>query len=226
MNIVKIYGLRRTGTNYLQWLMINNFEHLVVLVDAFKWKHGLPENITRKRVNSVFNNNCLTSKDYRLSVSVDEPIDLENLNDAVPVNYILCIKDPYSWYLSICRWKHIVPFPLTNDKLEQLFIWNYMGNKYRKFVCQFPRTVIIKYEDLLLKLNHTLKDLENRFCLKLFGTHVVDNKNNAYDDAPFSKQRHFYASKKYLKLYTTKDFFAMRDFLDKEIVNKLGYKLQ
>ena len=228
MNVVKIYGLRRTGTNYLQWLLVNNFRNLLVLTDGFRWKHGLPMIIEKKKIKEAFNLNSmkgaldnpgLSLKDFLLSTEPRFP-DFKNPEE---VKYILCIKDPYSWYISICNWEKIEPFPLTNDKLEKFFLWNYMGLEYLKFA--LSDTLIIKYEDLLSSLCKTLTTIENKLHLDL-NYQIINNHDNVYSGKSFAKKRHFYESKQYLRLYSTKDFSHIRNFLDEDIVKDLGYKVR
>jgi hypothetical protein len=230
MKIVKIYGLRRTGTNYLQWLLANNFRQLVVLTDSMNWKHGLPTELTKKVVSRL--SGSLTNKDYTLSTDLNELSNLDLSEDSMA--HILCVKDPYSWYQSICKWNGIDPFPLTNNKLEQLFLWNYMGEKYIEFKEKYyprPRTLVVKYEDMLSKPHRMLYGFAYVLGLDLISnpmrpTQFVDNVNNVYDGTSFVKRRHFYATKKYLTLYFEKDFAMMRKFLDKKVIKRLGYKLR
>jgi len=228
MKIVKIYGLRRTGTNYLQWLLTNNFDRLVVLTDFPKWKHGLPVDFTVNNVKSAIDKNLLTDRDYKLSSDLSVLPHFNHSYTQEAVRHILCVKDPYSWYLSICKWKNIEPFPLTKDKLEQFFLWNYMGREYRKFVC-YPissRVLIVRYEKLLSDLYHVLRSFEYVLDLECPKTdYYIDNEHNVYDDKPFGKRRHFYVSKKYLDFYSREDFDRIKDFLDKEVARDLGYKI-
>ena len=43
-NIIKIYGLRTSGSNWLQWLLENNINDTIVLRNQLAWKHGNPTN--------------------------------------------------------------------------------------------------------------------------------------------------------------------------------------
>lgn len=211
MNAIKIYGLRRTGTNYLQWLLAQNFKQLVILKDMFAWKHGLPIDYKGKTYK-------FTGRDYCLSP------DILRLDAISKLYYILCVKDPYSWYISICNWHNTDPFPLDKDKLERLFLWNYMGLEYIKFVCKVHSSVIIRYEDLLTNLDFVLQTMADRFCLFRMNT-LLDTDCNIYDGTHIYDKRYFYASKHYLDLYSGTDFEMARKFLDKELVEKLGYRL-
>ena len=40
MKVIKQYGLRRCGTNYLRWLVEHNFKDVIFLENQGGWKHG------------------------------------------------------------------------------------------------------------------------------------------------------------------------------------------
>ena len=223
MNIIKIYGLRRTGTNYLQKLLVHNFEELLVLVDAFHWKHGLPRVITIDDV--LYRTKDLTPKDWRSNTSKG-PTKNMFLNNKM--HYLLCVKDPYSWYLSICLWREIDPFPINKDKCEQLFQWNYMGQKYLDMVRERPygcSVSIINYESLLLNLDKVLGVIATQFELERNPV-MWDSEANAYDGGSFMDKRKFYASRKYIDMYASQDLELMNEFLDIRIMMALGYEIR
>jgi len=226
MNFIKIYGLRRTGTNYLQWLLANNFRQLVVLVDAFRWKHGLPSNITPEQRYKFID--TISHKDYKLSADLQKFPGAEVLSDEI--HYIMCVKDPYSWYISICKWSGLNPFPTDKDKLEKMYLWNYMGERYKKFCCggtNRETRIILRYEDLLSGLTEVLNTLSEITGLRLSTkTKVVDCDNDVYSGQSFEARRKFYIKKEYLCFYSPTDFAAMRDFIDADVAKYLEYKIQ
>lgn len=83
---VKIYGMERSGTNYLKWLLENNLQD-VEFTETTGWKHGEPnteEWMSRENV---------TMKDRRLSEAIKDG----------RLNWIVCSKDPYAWIVSFVR---------------------------------------------------------------------------------------------------------------------------
>ena len=45
MKVIYLVGIERSGTNYLEWLLKENFKDLIVLL---KWKHYAPRNFIEK----------------------------------------------------------------------------------------------------------------------------------------------------------------------------------
>lgn len=139
------------------------------------------------------------------------------------IHYIMLIKDPYSWYLSICKWNTIDPFPLNKDKLEQLYLWNYMGGKYIDFYFK-THSCIIRYEDLLNNLSRVINSLTDVYGYSC-NSGIIDLETNVYDGRDMSNRRKFFAEEEYLHLYSKEDFIAIEDFIDPEVVGSLGYKI-
>lgn len=211
MNLLKIYGLRRTGTNYLQWLLCNNFKCLVLLIDVFSWKHGRPV-IVPGNINSLIHN----PKDYRLSNDLN---DIPNI-DKDPC-YLLSIKDPYSWYISMCSWHNIDPLPVERDKLNLFFLWNYMASEYKKFH-EKNDSIIIRYEDLLADLDGSLESIAKYLYTDLVYP-ISDLPTEVYNGKSFAEKRKYYLSKQYMNIYKGRDLKNIEMALDVELLRYFKY---
>jgi|1_EtaG_2_1085319.scaffolds.fasta_scaffold05871_6 hypothetical protein len=118
------YGARRTGTNYIQALLEENFKNILVLSSVF-WKHDYAPSFERykKRIFPNF---------PTLSPIIQDCFRLETQNPDFPkgmppwrlkrkdlstlfqeyvgaalsdnINTLITIKDPYAWIESMLRW--------------------------------------------------------------------------------------------------------------------------
>lgn len=211
MDLIKIYGLRRTGTNYLQWLLKHNFENICLLNDQTHWKHGIPKHYNDVLVLSCFQN----TKDYLFSKNM-----MDTCWGQKAINYILCVKDPYSWYLSICKWNNVDPFPLTKDKLSILYTWNYMMRQYERFYYKEQSVMYVQYEELIKDVEQDLSRVAQCFNLKL-NKDIVDYDCDIYSGQSFDRE--YYLKSKYLKKYSIRDLLLMNDFLDQEYIQRFCY---
>ena len=87
--IVKIYGEKRTGTNYLTTLILTNFIDTTVFMNVGGWKHG-------KFIETPNKTNLLNTVDRitKDKINVDETISLFTTKQ---VKFIIIIKNPYMW---------------------------------------------------------------------------------------------------------------------------------
>ena len=74
----KIYGQKRTGTNYISTILVNNFLDTKVFMNVGGWKHGKIIQIPNKKnlVNRVDNNT-------KNKINVTETINLFKINFAI-----------------------------------------------------------------------------------------------------------------------------------------------
>jgi hypothetical protein len=155
-NYFKIYGQKRTGTNYISTILEKNFLDTKVFMNVGGWKHGKIIEIPNKTelVNTV---DFHTKK----KINVSETINLFKKNT---VKFIVMIKNPYMWINSICnQYKKSVED--SSFIIKQIKIWNTLYTNYKQYI-ESKKAYLIKYEDLIQDPDSVLEDLIKEFNLK------------------------------------------------------------
>jgi hypothetical protein len=206
-----IKGLERSGTGFITKILSKNFFNLTVLDDKkhlfLKGTRGVPS------------------------------LACENRNDYADNTIALCVKNPYSWYLSYLEyWNRDKE---TRRKLEKhkyfcershacgmIKMWNAF---YRSYLEQPNGVLIIKYEDLLLRPKKVIGSISEKFSMsKTRNFYNIERYINNYSgrqtnkDGSFSRKEYF-LSKKYLEKIGLETINDIEESLDKELLDLLGY---
>lgn len=202
MNTIKIYGLKRTGTAYLTWLFQYNLKDTIIFVD-----YPVKKNYSPQIINDIKTKN---KKNYTLSSDLMEPTIIN-----YPF-YILCIKSPYSWYLSMCRFHRISAFPVREGYIK---LWNKRNREYQEF---FRDNVfvsrIVKYEEMLNNPSGVC-DIFSSFRQPYF-MNCLDNVRNGK-----KFNRDYYVNEEYISRFSKKDLRVFDGELDKDLMDILEYKV-
>lgn len=212
---VKIWGLRRSGTNYLASLLKNNFQD-DVLIHVGKPKHELPKD--------------LTYEDYQkwLGEHQDNLFSREHFKDPLQIQrvfqqktlHIYIQKDIFAWLYSYMKYSYRCPEHPTEPPIKlfsfsdritlEKLIKKYL--EYHKKAEEF--CYIIYYEDLI---NHPFKILED---LKQKGLTLKDTlKDNPHlIEAGYTQtnkifDRDFYLKRKYLQFFTYEQIQIINDII-------------
>ena len=228
--MIKIFGLRRSGTNYIAWLLSNNFSRIRInheYSDEFGHKHSIitPDGVLSEEVRAIIGF-CGT----KVKIGNEQLIKKRK-------KCVVCIvKDPYSWYLSVMNMyrklnhmnapkEFLNPFPLHP---EHILRWNIINKSYITFCKENPtQSILIKYEDLLLDYKTTLITIQNKFNLTKVGS--WKNNNCVVDpyyhhNTPFTKTQ-YYINNIFLNEYDKDNIDWFNRYLDKTVVTTLGYKV-
>ena len=90
----KIYGQKRTGTNYISTILLDNFLETKVFMNVGGWKHGKIIQIPDEK--NLVNTVDINTKN---KINVPQTINLFKINK---VKFIVIIKNPYMWINSVC----------------------------------------------------------------------------------------------------------------------------
>ncbi len=143
MKYLKLYGLQRSGTNYLKYLLEQNF-HVFVLQNWLGWKHGpvefLKDNETLWRDLSI----CTLSPDQKASIKFSQ------------TPRIAIQKNVLAWLMSFYKYKH--------------FNW---GKDYKKVIDDYFKANrhyaqhcwMVDYESLLTQPMIELEAMMHKFDL-------------------------------------------------------------
>ena len=150
------YGLQRSGTNFLESLLVKNFdikihslrkerEHpLQKHFRLYDDKSKIPES---KYLN---NYNFKTYDDFKKSWGLNTEIN----------GVIVISKDPYSWLLSYEKWAKKCNWP--NPSYQYIEEYNLFLDKWRVFAQQSNDILFIRYIDLLVQPEIELTKIEEK----------------------------------------------------------------
>ena len=152
----KIYGQKRTGTNYISTILLNNFLDTKVFMNVGGWKHGkfikIPDE--KNLVNTVDENT-------KNNINVPETINLFKINK---FKFILMIKNPYMWINSMCKHEN-KSVENSSFIIKQIKIWNTLYTNYKQYI-ESGEAYLIKYEKLIQEPDSVLENLIKEFNLK------------------------------------------------------------
>ena len=228
MNIIKLYGLERSGTNYIKAIIEKNIINTRVLNNLYGRKH---DPYIEPDLN-IYN----PRTDPRVQTDLTES-ELEIIHQKFKnkdVGYIILIKDPMSWMLSYNRGVHVSNFPTQSVPLSQDSIKKYMKkyndtylNWYNNlFLKKQDRTLFIQYGKLLTDYKSVLHKISDKFKIKLnkntedIKGYMTTGLDAAYykniTNVPFNKQ--YYLNKEYLEYFSSSDIDLVTKCLDPKII--------
>lgn len=208
--VVKVYGLLRTGTNYLTRLVEQNFDAVCVSSTEIEWKHGPCSYDTRLRY--IF----IVKDPYSWVVSFME----------WEKNHARFAGGGVSDFLST---------GITHGTLREVWgcddvvmAWNEALRSWRTLADK-PNVVFVRYEDLLASFDRELGRIGDALNLGQRNSMFKDLDKRA-DDWKTPKPRRqlsraYYQNGEYLKKFSSDDLQVMRAKLDPELVDAFGYKV-
>jgi hypothetical protein len=226
---LKIFGLERSGTNYLQWLLAANFRGARLLVDETGWKHGpVPESIDWSGKDwhdprwppekaLPFVRRRLEALGARGIAAIDRAFGSRRFL------YVFLVKDPYAWYLSYARFRGKA---LRASIPEGIDLWCLRNRHYQRF-CQShrDRSLLVTYEDLLLDAESTLAPLRS-FGLCRRSRPWREPARRLTPRCALSKRafdRELYLRRSYLQRFAPSSLAAICRRLPDDLLRDLGY---
>ena len=227
MNYILQKGYIRTCTNYTRVLLEKNFNAKVITVAKHNDREGLYVDMDR------YINLVKEQKGWPHNLSEDE---IQCLYDEKKFNYIVCVKNPYSWFHSVSKTGPSMHRP---DPSNPWTIIKNFNDRYRGWIDIIKKnknnSFIVRHEDLLDNFNNTMRGIEVKFKLKpLF----EDYQNESRDVLGQSKgqkrvgktlynqklnDKRMPLTKNGKPIYGVKDFNRIRDEIDWEVMSFYGY---
>lgn len=225
MKHFKVYGCKRSGTNYISALLEKNFSNAKVFMNLGGWKHGPFTEYPNVR---------------QLYDSVDHPTRMAMINETgkymdlfknSEVNFFACCKNPYTWVLSFCRdneWELD-----ERNVFRSMLTWNQTYENYRPHI-KSGKMHLIRYEDVLQDMGSYLKNLETKYSLERkegldefvgVTNHLKPNADSEIGqtfDRKFTS-RDFYLNQEVRNIYTDNQIAFINQCLSPEIMELLGY---
>ena len=206
-----IKGLERSGTGFVTNILSKNFLDVTIFDDK---KHLFMD--TPHKIPDL------------------GPKDKELYSDDI---IILCVKNPYSWFLSYTDYWSRSNQSMRNETRHKYFCEEShasgmikMWNMFYSFYLDSPLEVfLVRYEDMLSNPDKVVLDISSRFSIaKTKGFYNIERYINNYsgrqtgDNESFLRKEYF-LSKKYLANISLETINDIEESLDKELLDLLGY---
>lgn len=223
---VKIHGLQRSGTNWLAFLIKENFENVKVLINEGGWKHGpyMAPWILKREVHVA----SIIKNPYAWLVSVYNywgPNKDKNIGPNLQgVEFSDFIRNRY-----IGEKQRGVPYLIrAKNPVQQ---WNNMNIHWLSLSLQNKHSCFVTYETLLDNVGNSLNAISKSLNLKpKYDNKWIDNQKEFLPgdkDFKIGKNdfdKEYYSDQKWLNLFTPKLLEFVNNELDLDLMIQFGYK--
>lgn len=248
-SMLKIYGERNTGTNYLAELISNNLE--TKLISAVVPKavgfliNILPGGSELMRDIYFYINfrNTLGWKHSLVNLGL-----LKKYNDCLlkNVKFVTITKNPYSWLLSLYKrpyhqygppkpdlesfltspWRTVGRENAPRQYGSPVILWNQKNASYIQLAKEYP-TLNIKYEDLLSDPKEIIERISTVFSINWKRSDFVNiDKSTKEDSKDFSFYRDYYLAERWKEKLSQKAVEIINEQLDRQVLAHFGYEIQ
>jgi hypothetical protein len=208
--VIKVCGLLRTGTNYMERLLTENFDVVCLGDTEGGWKHG-PCNFKTyiyyvfvvknpySWVKSFMEWEKIHSRigDKELREFIESAVSHPELRDA------WCVDNPVdAWNRTLDSWSR------------------YQGRK---------NVLFVRYEDLIESFEAQMSSIRERFSLDMKSDNFVNITSRADGwETPVPRKSldiDYYRNRKYLEEYTNQELELIKRLLDDRITRRFGYEI-
>lgn len=245
--VVKIYGERNTGTNYLSALMELNFFCRQLPGFVPKAVMGLQlllpgrEGVRDYWFEKTFSRN-LGWKHMQVQ-SADQLQQVATFSASL--HFLTLTKNPYSWLLSMHRrpyhqhyrsqmsleefleaeWQLAGRDNVDQSVANPIELWNIKNSSYENLAARFP-VLQLTYESLLCSPLETLKRIEDEFRLKRLNPELQNYEQSTKDsDRDATYYRDYYLKERWRSKLTRKAVETINQHLDHGLVDRFGYQV-
>ncbi len=222
------YGLQRAGTNYLKELINLNFQEPQFLNDGFYRSLPLHKHFRLYSEKWFIPNSAKFYNNFHYQSIREFNDHVEQLTGHSDVKYIVIVKEPYSWYLSVREEAKKNRWPTYQSPgMNPNFIieYNLFYGKWLQFQHEAPEQVfIVNYENFILDFDGTLQRIADHFGLTPLHKEF-QNKRKVKRRAFTDKQEAYYRNSEYMSRFDDKEIFQIYHNLQMEVVKGLGYEL-
>lgn len=213
------YGLRRTGTNWFEQLFKKNFSI------EFLNKNNTESSIHK---HSMYQTLPQFEKIENFKKYITSNFDCKN------VHFIVHIKHPYAWYLSMKKWR-----AKNGSKCEPLDVLVERYNRfYTRWISYYKQSseeiTFIKYNELLKSYARTLHEIGQTQNLKhinkpppTYPSRYFNVTSNVPQSSRFTENRkQWYLNKQYVHHVTKEEKELINRKVDPTIIKHFQYVLQ
>ncbi|MCS3670578.1 hypothetical protein GGQ21_001226 [Salinibacter ruber] len=220
-DIIMLYGLQRSGTNFVQDTIERNLR---------VWNKNIdhPRNNPSHKHYRPYSEECFPTSQY---VTRNEPSNLKNLesifNHEPPDYYVVVSKSPYSWLLSYEKWGRKCDWPDPDH--HYITEWNLFYGKWLEWGKSSRKVVFVRYVDMLQDPKGEVERLQQRMGLtRRWISYIQRFTPGSVEQSPDfdASRRRYYLEHEYLNQYTDEKWDSLHAHLDTDVVQGLGYKIK
>jgi hypothetical protein len=223
-----VYGLQRSGTNYMEKLLPSNFKD--VHLENVAYHRSLPLHKHFRLYDEMY---YVPEPKYLNNFSYPSFSDLDahvqRLTGKEILHYVVVVKEPYSWYISYCKLAQKNNWPTYMKKwANQHYMIDYslFVRKWLDFQAEAPdKVVVLRYEDLLADLEGSLEQIRTKFGLEMKHDSYQNFSKVNMSKKFGEKRRQYYLNKEFLNLLTDEELYVLTENLDPTVVEELNYEL-
>lgn len=223
---IKIFGLQRSGTNYLSYLINENFNDVHALVNLGGWKHGfyaVPWILGQEaHVLGIIKN------PYAWLVSIYNYWGRDRVRNVGPdirgVKFENFIKNRVIFE----KQKDI---PYVYRSANPIQHWNNMNFHWSSIRLNEKKLCIVKYETLLCNLETTVYDIKNALSLELKNESIITSDKKFIPSGEQIKtnnesfDKEYYLNDSFLSYYTPELIEFVNKELDLDVMVHYKYNL-
>lgn len=253
--VIKIFGERNTGTNYVSKLLAQNFpvDQLRGVarqpkvnryrreIIKFFGGDGFNQPFLERAADRYFQENFAQTLGWKHS-----RIDPEDIRQHGPdgLQILALTKNPYSWLLSMHKRPYQngnapsafedflkADFPihgrdnLPTNRLNPVEIWNQKTRSYFDLAAQADNVTILKYEDLLRDEMGAMDALATSWGLPQVNAVQSVDASTKGDKLSYNDYQDYYLSEKWRAKLSADDVATVNAALDHDLVKRAGYEL-
>ena len=190
-----VYGLQRSGTNFLTVLMRTNFGIILKNND-----YNDRKNVTHKHFRIYDDKKFILVNQYQNDIIIDDYEKLEKIIEEKNLKIFVIRKDIHAWLVSIERWAKKCNW---EEKNKMKYIDDYLEfyKKWESF--RSDNILFIDYISLLKKDKETISAIE-KFTGKKYRGKNVKNKVKCSDVFDHGKMK-YYLEKEYMKEFSKEE---------------------
>lgn len=245
--VVKIYGERNTGTNYLSALMELNFRCRQLPGFVPKAVMGLQLLLPgREGVRDYWFEKTFARNLGWKHMQVEAADRLQGIASfSAALHFLTLTKNPYSWLLSMHRRPYhqhhrkpltleeflVTPWQLAGRDNVQgpvsnpIELWNIKNRSYENLASRFP-VLQLTYEAVLCNPLETLQHIEDVFQLKRLNSDLQNYERSTKDsDRDATYYRDYYLKERWRSKLSRKAVETINQHLDAKLVQRFGYQL-
>ncbi|MCB9285597.1 MAG: sulfotransferase domain-containing protein [Lewinellaceae bacterium] len=228
MKYFMVYGLQRSGTNYVETLLPHNFKD--ISLENMGYPRSLPVHKHFRLYDEMYyvpEQKYLNNFHYPHFDDFDAHV--KRLTGKDELHYVVVVKEPYSWYISYCnlarknRWPSYLP-KWANQ--HYMIDYSLFCKKWLEFRREAPEKILLlRYEDILKDLPGNLEKVRAQFGLEKIREEYQNFSKVDMSKRFTSTRRNYYLKKEFLNLFTDEELYVLTENLDQAVVEELGYEL-
>lgn len=180
MNYILQKGYIRTCTNYSRVLLEKNFNAQVITTAKHDDREGLFQDM-RSYIDLV--------KEQRGWPYNLEPNEIERLYENNQLKYIVCIKNPFSWFHSVSKTGPSMHRPDPSNPWPIIQKYNKRYGAWMRIVEETGQnSYIIRHEDLIARFDETMNNIHTQFGLETNQDGYVNEERNVLGQSKGKKR--------------------------------------